>query len=92
MAGLVGARLLYLLDNDPEALCSPTDWFGTNGFSVYGGLIAGAAAIALTLRRRRLSLGYLGAAALGLPLGMAIGRVGDVVNGEHGPTLRRTTR
>ncbi|UJA22031.1 prolipoprotein diacylglyceryl transferase [Thermoleophilia bacterium SCSIO 60948] len=83
LAGLVGARLLYLLENDAGALLSPADWLGTGGFSVYGGLIAGAVAIVLVIRRRNLSLGYLDAAALGLPLGMAIGRVGDLINGEH---------
>jgi phosphatidylglycerol:prolipoprotein diacylglycerol transferase len=32
---------------------------------------------------RRLSLAYLDAIAVGLPLGIAIGRIGDVINGEH---------
>jgi phosphatidylglycerol---prolipoprotein diacylglyceryl transferase len=30
-----------------------------------------------------LSLSYLDAIAAGLPLGLAIGRIGDVINGEH---------
>jgi len=43
--------------------------------------------VALYLRRRGLSLFYLDALAFGFPLGMAVGRLGDVVNGEHyGPT------
>src|SRR6266540_2913366 len=43
--------------------------------------------IALGIRfyvwRKRLSVEYLDAVAFGLPLGIAIGRIGDVINGEH---------
>jgi prolipoprotein diacylglyceryltransferase len=33
--------------------------------------------------RTRRSVEYLDAVAFGLPLGIAIGRIGDVINGEH---------
>ena len=39
--------------------------------------------MALYLGWRRLGLRYLDALAAGFPLGMAIGRIGDVINGEH---------
>ena len=83
LAGIVGARFLYLLENDAGALLRPGDWLSSRGFSFYGGMIFGAAAAAVALHRRRLSLAYLDAMAAGFPLGMAIGRLGDLANGEH---------
>ncbi len=83
IAGIVGARAFYLLENDPAALARPGQWLGTRGFSFYGAILAGVPAVALYLRRRRLGLGYLDALAFGFPIGMAVGRLGDVINGEH---------
>ncbi len=42
-----------------------------------------AAAIALYVRRAGLPLRSLDVLAVGLPLGVAVGRIGDVINGEH---------
>jgi phosphatidylglycerol---prolipoprotein diacylglyceryl transferase len=56
---------------------------GTTGFTFYGGFIAAALGIAYYVRRERLSVSYLDAIAVGLPLGLAVGRIGDVINGEH---------
>jgi len=39
--------------------------------------------IAAYVYRERLSGRYLDACAAGLPLGIAVGRIGDVINGEH---------
>lgn len=83
LAGMLGARALYLLENDVGALLHPADWFGTRGYSFYGAMIFGVLAAALYLRWRGLGLRYLDALAAGFPLGMAVGRIGDVINGEH---------
>lgn len=83
VVGIVGARLFYLLLNDSAALLRPADWLGSNGFAIFGGVFAGAAAAAGTIYWRKLSWRYLDALALGFPLGLAIGRVGDLINGEH---------
>jgi phosphatidylglycerol:prolipoprotein diacylglycerol transferase len=83
VAGIVGARLFFLLVNDPGDILRPGDWLGSRGFAFYGGLIFGVLAAAVYIWRRELSVRYLDALAAGFPLGMAIGRVGDVVNGEH---------
>jgi phosphatidylglycerol---prolipoprotein diacylglyceryl transferase len=83
VAGIAGSRLLYLGQHDPAGLVNPADWVGTRGFSFYGALVAAPAAVALYLRRGRLTLRYLDALAAGFPLGMAAGRVGDLINGEH---------
>jgi phosphatidylglycerol:prolipoprotein diacylglycerol transferase len=83
IAGMIGARGLYLLENEPGDLLTPDGWLGTNGFSFYGGIIAGVPAVAAYLRYRNLGIGYLDPMAAGFPLGMALGRIGDVINGEH---------
>ena len=83
ISGIVGARIFYLVENDAGALLAPADWFGTNGYSFYGGIIFGVPAVGLYLRLRGLGLSYLDALAAGFPLGSAVGRIGDVINGEH---------
>ncbi|HEV2061653.1 MAG TPA: prolipoprotein diacylglyceryl transferase family protein, partial [Solirubrobacteraceae bacterium] len=42
-----------------------------------------AVAIIVYVRRSGLPLRYLDALAVALPLGVAVGRIGDVINGEH---------
>src|SRR5215207_5536149 len=81
IGALVGGRAFYLLEHGQ--LYDPGAWLGTTGFTFYGGFIAAALGIAYYIRRQRLSLSYLDAIAAGLPLGLAIGRIGDVINGEH---------
>lgn len=76
IGGLIGGRIFYLLEHGGPVL-------GTNGFTFDGGLILAGLLIAIYVWRSRLSLRYLDAAALGLPFGVAIGRIGDVINGEH---------
>ena len=83
LAGIVGARAFYLLLNEPGDLLRPGEWLSGNGFAFYGALILGIAAVAVFVRRERLSAHYLDALAYGFPLGMAVGRIGDVINGEH---------
>ncbi|MBA3305627.1 MAG: prolipoprotein diacylglyceryl transferase, partial [Thermoleophilaceae bacterium] len=82
-AGLAGARLVYLAENDAADLLQPGEWLGARGFSFYGGMIFGTLAAGVVLWRRGLGARYLDAMAYGFPLGMALGRVGDLINGEH---------
>jgi phosphatidylglycerol:prolipoprotein diacylglycerol transferase len=81
VGALVGGRAFYLLEHG--RLDDPGAWLGTVGFTFYGGFIAAALGIAYYIRRGRLSISYLDAIAAGLPLGLAVGRIGDVINGEH---------
>ena len=81
LGGILGGRVLYLAEEGD--LASPGEWLGTKGFSFNGGLVAAAVVIAIYVRRTQLPLRYLDACAVGLPLGVALGRVGDVINGEH---------
>jgi phosphatidylglycerol---prolipoprotein diacylglyceryl transferase len=81
IGALVGGRAFYLLEHG--RLDDLGGWFGTTGFTFYGGFIAAALGIVYYVRRERLSPFYLDAVAAGLPLGIAVGRIGDVINGEH---------
>ncbi|MHB1835101.1 MAG: prolipoprotein diacylglyceryl transferase [Solirubrobacteraceae bacterium] len=82
VAGIVGARAYYLILH-PAQLADPGDWLGSNGFAFYGGLVLVPAAMGAYLWRRRLSAAYVDATAIGLAFGYAVGRVGDVIAGEH---------
>jgi phosphatidylglycerol---prolipoprotein diacylglyceryl transferase len=82
MAGaIVGGRLFYLLERGE--LGDPSRWIGTTGFTFDGGFIAAAIGIAAYLRVSRHPIVYLDVVAAALPLGVAIGRIGDIINGEH---------
>ena len=83
LSGIVGTRLYYLLQTDPGALLAPSRWFGRMGFAFYGAILVGVPAVAVYLWRRQRPLAYLDALAAGFPLGMAVGRIGDLINGEH---------
>jgi len=83
IGGIVGARVFYLVEHDPAALLAPDRLISGRGFTLDGGLILAAILIAVYVHRRGLSGRYLDAGAVALPLGLAVGRVGDIINGEH---------
>lgn len=83
LGGIVGSRIFYLFEHDPGGLLAPGRLFSSRGFTFDGGVILAAVLIAAYVHRARLSGRYLDACAAGLPLGVAIGRIGDVINGEH---------
>jgi len=85
MAGLIGMRAGWLLghwrelDGPLEALAV---WHG--GMSLLGGLVSAVAVGTLVARREGLpALRLLDMAAPGLALGIAIGRVSDLIIGDH---------
>jgi len=85
-AGIIGARALFVLEHAGSFRHDIAGVFALNegGISIYGGLILGALvgwgyAYLKRLPMRRIS----DAAALGLIMGQAIGRIGDFINGEH---------
>ena len=79
-AGIAGSRILYLFEHGQ---LSPSDWIGTRGFSIYGGMIGGALGAFAYMRSRGLGPRYLDSIAAGFPLGLAVGRIGDLISGEH---------
>jgi len=83
LGGIVGARIFYLFEHDPGGLLAPGRLLSSHGFTFDGGVILAAVLIAVYVHGKQLSGRYLDACAAGLPLGVAIGRIGDVINGEH---------
>ena len=78
---ILGARAFYLAEHGQ--LTDPGEWLSTTGFTFYGGFIGAGLGIGWYVWRRGLSASYLDAIAVGVPLGVAVGRIGDVINGEH---------
>jgi phosphatidylglycerol:prolipoprotein diacylglycerol transferase len=86
--GIVGARALYVIENygDNSSIDSIGDIFRITegGISIYGAIIGGAlGGWAYGLWKRLPSAAGADAAVFGMLLGLAIGRVGDIINGEH---------
>ncbi len=90
-AGIVGGRLYHDVTSWNEV---PHNWWGwlavwEGGLGIWGGIAAGAAAGIWLLRRRGVSVTlFMDAAAPGLLVAQAIGRVGNYFNQElfGGPT------
>lgn len=85
VGAIVGARFFYIVTR-PDQFPDPLGWFRVweGGLSLLGG-IAGAilAAVPYVLRRRFSIPLLLDSAAPGLALGIFLGRVGDLIIGEH---------
>ncbi len=84
LAGLVGARFLYVLVEWPAYRADPAGAFSIfeGGLSLYGALLGGAAIVFWSARRRgRPFFMYLDLLAPGMALGSAIGRVGCTLRG-----------
>jgi phosphatidylglycerol:prolipoprotein diacylglycerol transferase len=85
LGGIVGARFFYVvthLDN----FATPLEWFlvWEGGLSLLGGITGAVLAGLPYVLRRRLSVALLlDSAAPGLALGIFLGRIGDLVIGEH---------
>ena len=85
VGAIVGARLVYVL-NHLSSYESPIEWFKVweGGISLLGGIAGALVAAAPEVRRR--GLGFfpiMDLAAPWLPLGIAIGRIGDLIIGDH---------
>jgi phosphatidylglycerol---prolipoprotein diacylglyceryl transferase len=82
--GLVGARLLLILEEWNDFLHSPWNFiFSGAGFSWYGGLIGGTIAVTWWVRQR--SIPWLKAADIAAPalaLGYGVGRIGCFLAGD----------
>ena len=86
VGGIVGARLVHVIDQLPYYLAHPEQVFfiWTGGIAIWGAAIGGVLGGFLAAVRRGVPIGYgADAAAPGLALGFAIGRIGDIINGEH---------
>lgn len=86
-AGIIGARALYVVERwgDP-GLENALDVIRLNegGISIYGAVLGGIAGGLVYVWFRKLPIRRaLDVSAFGAILGMAIGRIGDLINGEH---------
>ena len=85
IAGIVGARLLHVVDKWDYYLANPGAVlaFQNGGLAILGAVLGGAAAGVVYLRRRGLSIGKMAdVVAPGLILGQAVGRIGCTINGD----------
>ena len=84
--GLVGARLVHVIDYWSYYSANPGTIlaFWEGGLALWGGILGGTLVAVIFARIRGFPLArYADLAALGLLLAQAIGRIGDVINGEH---------
>lgn len=86
VGAIIGARLFHVVDQwnyyaaDPIAIIKINE----GGLAIFGSVVGGPLVGALYARRKGLNVGRLAdITALPLILGMAIGRIGDIINGEH---------
>lgn len=85
-AGIIGARAMYVAENHIKFEGQWLDVLRINegGITIYGAVIGGVlGAVAYGAIRRMPVMRGLDVAGFGLLLGMAIGRIGDLINGEH---------
>jgi phosphatidylglycerol:prolipoprotein diacylglycerol transferase len=87
IGGIIGARALYVVENWSLFENDLGDIFALNtgGISIYGALIGGtigAWTYAIITKVPNLPRGA-DIAAMGAIVGMAVGRIGDIINGEH---------
>lgn len=89
IGGIIGARLFHVIDcwslcgYDTNPLLIFQIW--TGGIAIMGAVVAGAlTGYVVAIRRGDIPIGGTAdVAAAGIGIGMALGRVGDVINGEH---------
>ena len=86
IGGIIGARVMHVIDQwdyyaqDPLAILRVNE----GGLAIWGSIIGGPLGGAIYAKWRGFSIPrLLDFGGLGLILGMAIGRLGDVINGEH---------
>src|SRR5438093_5852236 len=86
VGGIIGARLLFVLEKLDFYKDNPLSILAINegGISVFGALIGGFIGGAIYCRMRGIVVGRLAdITAPGLSLGLGLGRIGDIINGEH---------
>ena len=84
--GIIGARLVHVIDYWSHYMANPGTilavWQG--GLAIWGGILGGTITTVIFGRIRGFAVArYVDRAALGLILAQAIGRIGDIINGEH---------
>ena len=89
VGGLVVSRVFHVADRWSFYARRPLEIVAVQdgGASIVGGIVGGLSCGLLVIWLRRLRIGFVfDHCTVGLPVGMAIGRIGDIVNGEHWAT------
>lgn len=84
--GIIGARALYVVERWSVFSNDWVDIFRVNegGISIYGAILGGVAAALIYSWFKKFPIyRALDGAAPAMLLGLAIGRIGDLINGEH---------
>jgi phosphatidylglycerol:prolipoprotein diacylglycerol transferase len=84
IGGLLGARILFIIEEWPNFLRAPADYIFTGaGFTWYGGLLGGAAAVSWVVGKHKIPW-LVGAdiAAPALAISYGVGRIGCHVAGD----------
>lgn len=85
-AGIIGARLVHVIDFWTFYVANPLQIFNivTGGIGLIGGIIGATIGGAIAMKVQKVPLGMaLDAVAPAVPLGQMVGRIGDIINGEH---------
>ncbi len=88
--GIIGARLVHIIDYWGYYMANPDLIFAfwRGGLAIWGGILGGTLAVVIFARIKGFALGrYADLSALGIILAQAIGRIGDIINGEHFSTV-----
>jgi phosphatidylglycerol---prolipoprotein diacylglyceryl transferase len=84
--GIIGGRLYYVVQNNPSFYVHhPTEiiavWQG--GMAFFGAMAGGALAVAISSWRWHIPFwSLLDVGAIGMTIGQAIGRIGNIINGD----------
>ena len=84
--GIIGARLVHVIDFWGYYLANPGTIFALweGGLALWGGILGGTiTGIAYARVKKFPVAGFTDLAAMGMILAQAIGRIGDIINGEH---------
>ncbi len=84
--GIIGARLVHVIDYWSYYLANPGSIFAfwEGGLAIWGGILGGTITAVIFAKIKGFSLApYADLTAPGLILAQAIGRIGDIINGEH---------
>ncbi|MBI2935626.1 MAG: prolipoprotein diacylglyceryl transferase, partial [Chloroflexi bacterium] len=86
IGGIVGARLFHVIDEWRFYLDNPGQIIAiwTGGIAIWGAVLGGLAGGLIGARLQKLPIGKVAdLAGMAMILAMAVGRIGDIINGEH---------
>lgn len=82
IGGLLGARLVHIIDELNYYVQNPGQLFGFTGLAIYGAVLGATLAVFIASKVHKFSFGPMAdMIAPGALLGMAVGRVGCIING-----------